>query len=307
MIGKFSLPIAAGGTGGGGGGTLSYNLIEYTSGATWTKPTGLVFVEVLCIRAGGGGDGGERDTASIGTGGRGGPPGDIAYNFFLASDVGATETVVVGAGGAGGSGRTTDGQNDGSNGGHSSFGSLITTNSILLNIPAKKYVTPISGDSGTLAYFSNPTYWGETEGGYGGAGGDGDDSPSRLEDGFNGGAYRLNDGSQSSFAIGGTLGSQSNATDGEDGYNNVDDYMFLSHIMLAQSPTYLPGTGGAGGGGCYNSTGDFNAGNGGDGGFPGGAGGGGGGLQVDGSSTGSSGSGGNGANGIVYVLEYILS
>jgi len=90
----------------------TYNLVD--SPATWTKVTGLKYIEVRLWAAGASGS----RHANAGGGGGGG-----AYNemTFSASQLGATETITIGAGGA-----AITGSSDGNVGGNSSFGSLIT-------------------------------------------------------------------------------------------------------------------------------------------------------------------------------------
>jgi hypothetical protein len=70
---------------------------EFLTSGTWTKPSGVTWVFVEAV---GGGGGGRNFTGSSNLSGGGGG----AYNegLFLASTVGATETVTIGAGGAGG-------------------------------------------------------------------------------------------------------------------------------------------------------------------------------------------------------------
>lgn len=84
----------------------------FNSSGTWTKPAGLKFADIEAWGAGGGG-------GANNAGGGGG--GSYAHRRVLASDLGATETVTVGAGGAGG---TTTGA--GSAGGNTTFGSHVT-------------------------------------------------------------------------------------------------------------------------------------------------------------------------------------
>lgn len=89
----------------------------FTSSGTYTKPVGLKYIKVELWGGGGGGGGGRDGSNESGGGGGGG-----AYNVkeFLASEIGATETVTVGAGGAGGAESV-----NGSTGGTTSFGTLL--------------------------------------------------------------------------------------------------------------------------------------------------------------------------------------
>lgn len=84
--------------------------------ATWTKPGSGTSVQVQCW--GGGGSGG-RGNGTISGGGGGG--GSYFSGFFLLSDLGATETVTVGAGGPS---RTVN-STDGGAGGNTSFGAHL--------------------------------------------------------------------------------------------------------------------------------------------------------------------------------------
>lgn len=79
--------------------TIAYNKITapivrvYTSNATWTKPAGLRYIEVEV--QGGGGNGAKGNYNSDVNGGSGGS-GGYARKSISASDLGATETIVVG-------------------------------------------------------------------------------------------------------------------------------------------------------------------------------------------------------------------
>jgi hypothetical protein len=102
----------------------------FTASGTWTKPSGVTFVIVEAIGAGGGGAAGYRQAASTNRfGGGGGSSGIRVLRHFLASDLGATETVTIGAGGAGGTAHASDSQSTnppGSDGGNTTFGSHVT-------------------------------------------------------------------------------------------------------------------------------------------------------------------------------------
>jgi len=80
-----------------------------TSGTSWSKPAWAQTVEVWCVGGGGGGGGGYRGpTGAIRGGGGGGHPGAVTYAKFLASELGSSETIVIGAGGNGAAVSTTN-------------------------------------------------------------------------------------------------------------------------------------------------------------------------------------------------------
>lgn len=93
---------------------------DFTSSGTWTRSAGCTAVLALVLGAGGGG-GGKSAASTIGGSG-GGAGGAYVEAIFLASAVGATETITVGAAGTAGS---TSGS-AGSAGGNSSFGAWLT-------------------------------------------------------------------------------------------------------------------------------------------------------------------------------------
>ncbi len=98
-----------------------------TGANTWTKPTGARVVYVVCVGGGGGGGGGTGGaaaTARIGGGGGGG--GAKAEKWFVASDLGATETATVANSGYGGNGGSSGAGSNGTAGGNSTFGSYLT-------------------------------------------------------------------------------------------------------------------------------------------------------------------------------------
>jgi hypothetical protein len=96
MIGKFAVPASSG----GGGGTYSTVLREYTTSGTWTKPSGLLFIEIVCIGGGGGGaSGGCQATSTVARGGGGAQAGGFTYQIIPAANLSTTEDYVIGAGG----------------------------------------------------------------------------------------------------------------------------------------------------------------------------------------------------------------
>ena len=88
----------------------------FTSSGTYTAPTGLTSAKVTVI--GGGGTGGGTSSANLGCGGGGG--GGTAISYLSAATIGTSQTVTVGALVAGPS------NSNGSSGGTSSFGSLLS-------------------------------------------------------------------------------------------------------------------------------------------------------------------------------------
>ncbi|WP_406168867.1 hypothetical protein [Streptomyces sp. NBC_00996] len=180
----------------------------FTSSGTWTKPTGAILV-IAQVQGGGGGSGGCPATgAGQGAASPGGGGGEYARGTYKAADLGATESVTVGAGGSTGSASP----GAGGNGGTSSFGSVITA----LGGDGSQAGTASSSSSSSLAGSS---------GGSGGTGGDfrisGDDGPcSQTISGYpvkfnNGGGSFLGSMQRSSgISINQTAGSNGNSYGG---------------------------------------------------------------------------------------------
>jgi len=288
----------------------------FTSSGTWTKPNGITLVEVVVLGAGGGGDSGRKTVAATNrAGGGGGGGGAVSRAIFLASNLGATTTITVGAGGAGGaavSADATDG-NDGSNGGSSSFSTWLSAGGGGGGIKGTTAASKGGGGGGVMGSGSGFT------GGVPSAGA-ADAIASQGTEGVTNGAFNAEYG-------GGTGGSGLKADPGEAGGSSwygsagggggsgldggdstsvggaggtVQKYTVVggaaAGVAGSDNSVLAKGYGGSGGGGGDSSTGTGETG--GAGGI--GAGGGGGGA----SKSGNSGAGGNGGAGEVRVYSW---
>lgn len=315
---------------------LSSEISVYTSDDTWTKPTGVVLVEVILIGGGGGGGSGRKgNSATHRRGGSGGGGGHVSYHAFIPSFLDASMTIDIGAGGGGGAAQTagsTNG-NDGNDGGNTRFLGASSGTIFLIAGGGKKGLG--GGNDGTNAVVGGQggSTWGGTNqtsgdgqyggGGIGGNGGDGATSGGAAEYGGGGGGGTIpnntvKDGGGSVYGgAGGAAGGGSAAANntahtagvggktqnyGTGGGGSAGASGGANAGGNGSSPTYTRwgGDGGGGGGAGINGTADTSGGNGGNGGNYGGGGGGGGCAT----GTGNSGAGGNGAGGLAIIIAH---
>lgn len=92
----------------------------FTASGVYTKPAWLKRAVVEVLGGGAGGSGAASNAGQAAAGGGGGA-GGYAFEMLEGSEIGATETVTIGAAGAGGVGNAS-----GTNGGTSSFGTLLS-------------------------------------------------------------------------------------------------------------------------------------------------------------------------------------
>lgn len=307
----------------GSGNTVK--VTEFTSNDTWTKDADAQYVYVRVFNGGGGGGSGRRGTDGSSGGGGAGSGGAAFMWGCYAAQLGATESVVVGAGGTGGAAVLADNTNgnDGNPGGVSSFAGYSLNNNtggsfnngtgglnaaggsggnncqylpfdtnadagIVTNSPGGDGSTS-NGQAGVdVGHAETGSVIREMIGCPGGGGGGANSGAERS--GGNGGGWVnfgiVGLGGGSYLIQGGAGGVESGTINGANGSD------FTTGLR------YLSGSGGGGGGG--QAAGGA-AGNGGNGGFPSG-GGGGGGASINGTA---SGAGGDGADGLVVVYEIL--
>lgn len=129
---------------------FTLNIQTFTSSGTYTPTTGMQYCHIECL-AGGGAGGGAGATAVGETSiGGGGGTGSYGVGVFSAAQIGASQTITVGAGGTGSA------ANPGNPGGASSVGSLLTTG---------------GGIGGAEATGSGTLYVNGSQGGFAGSGG----------------------------------------------------------------------------------------------------------------------------------------
>lgn len=129
---------------------------------SWTAPTGVTEVSVVCVGGGGAGDDGNSGDG----GGGGGGGGGLAFATTVPVTPGASYTVIVGAGGSAGNGKNTRAES----GGNSTFtvGSFVVT--AFGGQGGIPYGT-IPGSTGGTFTFANTPGGATTGGGDGGKGG----------------------------------------------------------------------------------------------------------------------------------------
>jgi hypothetical protein len=110
----------------------SIRISYYTGSATtqtynYIKLGNLKYLKVICVGAGGGGGGGSVRNIAARFGGKGGGGGAIVITQFKASEIPSNVTITTGARGIGGAptGSTNAFGKPGTNGGNTSFGSLV--------------------------------------------------------------------------------------------------------------------------------------------------------------------------------------
>jgi collagen type VII alpha len=283
-----------------GGGTTNVQSFTGPGSATWTKPSGVSYVEIHCVGAGGGGGAGYKNASSgLRVGGAGGGGGGYNFAQFLSGYLDNTVNIVVGTGGAGGAaGAGTAQGNYGLSGGNTVFGNYIAayggaggvfglTSSQVVTLGGRGLYT--GGNGGWCSNAGTFTFTSPTSSLLGGAGGGAGGS-------FNGSTSYLS-------ATNGATGSSkllvgiSGGTGGSTGSNPFG--------QAGSSLNSISFYGGGGGGGGFSNAGVFtDKPNGGTGGYPGGGGGGGGALSSSTAGNPDAGDGGPGAHGIVVVISW---
>jgi hypothetical protein len=250
----------------------------FTISGSWVKPAlgGFTVADVYAYGPGGPGATGRSGSTNV-HGGSGGGSGGVSFDSFLLSGLAGTVTCTVGARGI----APTTPQGTGTNGGTTSFGTLLTAT----GGTAGSWTTtglPVAGAGGT----------GNISNGASGSVGSTSASPATAASGGGGGG-----GGRSGFAGGvpGSNGGSRGLSGGTGGTSST------SHGQAGQGMATAthPATTGGGGGGGYAppNDGTFPS-DAGDGGFPGGGGGGSGGQA----NSGHTGSPGDGGGGLIIVV-----
>lgn len=283
------------------GGSANCQVDVFTSSGTWTKPANCKLVRALLIGGGGGGGSGRRGaTGTIRGGGGGGGARGQTFVDISPDELGATESVTVGAGGAGGAAVTVDDTNGnaGTVGGETQFGNYKSqgggagTGGIAGNA---------SGGSGSGRSFILGTI--QTHSSSDGGSGSGDTQGTAPSDVTTGNCNPLGGGGGGSISSGnafvqGRNGAGFNTTTSTISFKGGGARSTAQGVNGGNAVNYISffGTGAGGGYGGNTQAGT----KGGNGIF--GSGGGGGGGSTNGYD---SGAGGDGGNGIAVIISFM--
>lgn len=100
---------------------FTINIVTITTSQVYNRPANLLFAIVELVAGGAGGGGTYSSAATVSTAGGGGGSGGYSRRKLTAAQIGASQTITIGAFGVGGAA----GDNPGANGGDTSFGSLV--------------------------------------------------------------------------------------------------------------------------------------------------------------------------------------
>ena len=288
--------------GGGGGGGTDYQAYTTPGTFTWTKPANAKWVEVVMFGGGGGGGSGARYATTLArAGGGSGAGGGYLINRIQASALGATQSVVVGAGGTGGNAVTVDSTsgNPGGQGGNSTFSIFTAWGGGQGQLGG---ATGGAGGSARAGWFNGASGSSSVAGAAGAAttGGTGAAASAVLSFVATGGGGGAGAGASSTTAAAGGAGGLKTAASNASGLSAIAGG--AGGTTAGVAPTAgtttagITGTGGGGGAYITATAGQSGA----AGGFP--AGGGGGGSASDNGF--ASGAGGAGGGGAVYIITY---
>jgi hypothetical protein len=278
-------------------------LIYHAGAHTWSKPAANLESISYEMLASGSGGGAGNSQGPDGAGGEGGGGGEYRAGTILEAVLGATESIVVGAGGAGGIGADVNIAADGVSGANTNFGSHA------LAVAGTK---GRGGGSGSINTGLGGTGGTGGTGEAGGAGGPGSSpavippfeassggSTVKSGPGGGGGGGRTNVGGTHGGAGGSVTNPAAPAAGGAGGATGTATVDGLPGSPGASGPNN--GAGGGGGGGGSRGFSGLTQGADGAGGGSYGAGGGGGGSSI---GAASGGNGGAGADGILIVREH---
>lgn len=139
--------------GGGGGGFVVLNVQTFTTSGTYTPTASMAYCLVQMVGGGGGGGGASIDGGDTAPSGSGGGGGLYASQVFDAATIGASQTVTIGAAGTGGVG-----QADGTAGGTTSLGSLLTVSGGVQGQYMRASGPVQEGGDGGQAHTGTPNY-----------------------------------------------------------------------------------------------------------------------------------------------------